>query len=185
MHKLFYLGALAGLMFLTACPQRDKTDPAPTKADVRERVAAVEDNTGLPMRIVLPEGALGEEELDLLVPRQDLQSLSWNTRFMYKRGFKQAVAEFDAQLKPLKFARIVGESLDREVNFGPDSTGKPTQAMGSKAWISEDRLIIMFLRYAFKRGADGAEDQEEYELHVIKNQQPNPVNEPNKIVPIQ
>ncbi len=169
---------------LAGCPGKKPNTAKPGGADNRatSELPVVADNTGLPMRLLLPEGAHGEEELDLLAPNLSADSVNWSTQFHYHDSFAKVVESFDAQLKPQKFMRLSGPTLDKDVPFNPDSTAKPTSAMGKKAWISADRRIMAILDYIYTRGEDGAPDQHAYQLRVVKTVKPGEVKEPNKVV---
>ena len=45
--------------------------------------------------------------------------------------------------------------MHAEANFDPAGANKPETARGKRAWLSEDRKILMLLAYIYKRGANG------------------------------
>lgn len=180
------LGAIAVAIMMAGlsagCPKPDKAAIPATRPEGRSVAKHVEDNTGLPMRLVLPEGAHGED-FDMLPPSLGQGRVNWQTAFHYDAGFPLLVAEFDAQLAGQGYSRISGPDSDFDVNFTAESS-KPSRAEGKKVWISADRRILVFLTYTFVRATETAPERNDYVLSVLKQDTPYEVKEPQNIVPI-
>jgi hypothetical protein len=171
-----------GLLALSACRKEAETRPvSPEAAKIQARAKA---STGLPMRLVLPEHAHSEDELDLLPPRMEPSSTNWNTTFTYVDGFETIVADFDAQLKKQNFSHLSGPIHDVDPGFTMADTIKPLNARGKKVWISDDRTIVAFLSYQFQRSEKGSAEVNNYQLNVIRFDEPQEIKAPNKVVAI-
>lgn len=192
MQKLTIAAALLALSLLASgCPGKREPQSqtgrelAQSGVEDRDTAEQLKANVGLPMVLVLPEGAHGEDELDLLPPNMGPGSTSWSTQFHYDKGFEAAVQSFDEQLKPQGFARFIGPALHADTNFDPAGKNKPQTARGKRAWLSEDRKILMLLAYIYKRGENGAADEHAFQLSVLKSEKGSEVKGPNKLQPIE
>jgi hypothetical protein len=168
---------------LAGCPERGSKPKVPaTRPDGSPISERVRENTGLPVRLVLPEGAHGEE-FDMLPPSLGHQRVTWQTVFHYDAGFPVLVADFDAQLREQGYSRLSGPTLDFDVNFTAESS-KPSRAQGKKTWISQDQRIIVFLNFDFTRASEGQPEKNNYALSVLKTEEPYEVKPPDKVLPI-
>jgi len=179
------LAATIAVLLLTGCPKNQGAAGQTANVSKHTPSKVVQDNTGLPMRLILPPEAQGEDDLDLLPPSLGSGKVTWSTTFAYAGGFDVLVKDIEHQLKPQHYSRISGPPFDQDVTFTATTPMKPTSALGKKVWISADRRILLSLTFTFKRATKDHPELDQYDLTALKTDTSNKIEPASRIVPLK